>query len=205
LVITAEEEKFMWYSAVFIAVIFLACFLGFTGYSIAKENANNKESAFEQLSKTDYQVKLKQLPVESPELGPDIGAMCYDMAPPPDRIDVICPDCGSSTLYPTPYEYMFEKNEEYRNLVKKITKIDVKLDESQFCSTCGKKLKRNPQICLIVKYGKDAKEHKSCNVSTENLNILYEYSEGMTEHKTLSGELVPISHYKKLLKEMLGE
>ncbi len=196
----------MWYSVVLVLVIFVACFLGFTGYSIAKENAVNKQGAYEQLTKEEYNVKLDKLS-ETPQkfIPEDIGAMCYDMAPPPDRFDFICPDCGQSTLYPSPFDYEFDKIPEYRNLVKKITKIDVKLDESQFCSTCGHNLKRNPHLCLIVKYGKKAKEHKSCNITAENLNILYEYSEGMKEHKTPSGDLVPMSKYKKLLKEMLGE
>jgi len=195
----------MWYNFIFVLVVFIACFIGFTGYSMAKENANNNENALEQLSKEAYNTQLQQLPENLSDFNPqDIGAMCYKMASPTDRIDFICPDCGSSTLYPTELDSRLDKIEEYRNLVKKITKIDVKLDESQFCSTCGKNIKTSPQLCLIVKYGKDAKAHKSCNVSTENLNILYEYSEGMKEHKTLSGDLVPMSKYKERLKEMLG-
>jgi hypothetical protein len=193
----------MWYNIAFVLIVFIALFIGFTGYSIAKENTSDK-GAFEQLSRTDYAVKLGKLTEVPPEFNPDVGAMCYDMGPPNDRIDIICPDCGSSTLYPTPYEYVFDKIKDYRNIVKKITKIDVKLDETQFCITCGQNLKTKPQACLIVKYGKKAKEHKSCNLSTENLNILYEYSEGMKEHTTPSGEVVPMKKYKKLLKEMLG-
>jgi len=189
----------MWYSIIFIAIVFVIAFVGFTGYSFAKDNTDN--SALDQLTKIELNNKLKQLPAEPVIKDYPIGAMCYKVAAPPERVEYVCPVCGEMTLYPAYYSDI-DKIPYYRTLVKKIKKIDVVFDESPLCKKCSPNIKSR-ELCLIVKYDKNAQPHKTCDINEVDINLLYEYSEGMKEHSNSFGK-VPLINYKNRLEELLG-
>ena len=191
----------MWYSLIIILVLFIVAFIGFTGYILAKDSNN---SAWEQLSKIELNNQLQQLPPNPDTFQKPVGAMCYKVASPPERTEYICPVCGEMTLYPSYTSVSFAIGDiaYYRTLVKKITKIDVQLDESQFCQKCSPNAESR-ELCLIVKYDKDSKPHKTCNFSHDDLILLYEYSAGIKDHYSYN-KRVPLSNYKTRLEELLG-
>lgn len=196
----------MWINIIFILIVFIFAFVGFSGYSLAKDNT--KDSAFDQLSRMELNNKLDKLP-ESPANIDErpVSAMCYDTAAPLDRVQYICPVCGEMTLYPSYSSSSFavEHVSYYRNLIKKITKIDVKLDESQLCEKCMPNAESR-NLCLIVKlkHDKHAQAHKACGITENDINLLYDYSEGIKEHSDYYGNKVPIANYKQRLEELLG-
>lgn len=190
----------MWYNLIFVLVVFIAIFIGFTGYSQAKDNNNN--SALDQLSRSEYTNKLKQLPQNPDSWNKPVGAMCYKTSAPPERVEYICPICGEMTLYPVYSTSSIDRISYYRTLVKKITKINVKLDESQLCKKCSPDIQTR-KLCLIVKYDKSSKPHKTCNITEEDISLLYDYSEGVRKHSTSFGE-IPLTTYKTRLEELLG-
>ena len=194
----------MWINIIFILIVLIFTFVGFTGYSLAKNNANN--SACNLLSKSEYTNKLEQLPKNIDIIREPISAMCYDTAVPLDRIQYVCPVCGEMTLYPSTSNIGNEaqKAPYYRSLVDKITKIDVKLDESQLCEKCNPNAKSR-ELCLIVKFDKNSKPHKTCGITGIDINSLYEYSEGKNIDGTSMYLHTPLTNNEKnRLEELLG-
>jgi len=192
----------MWINSIFVIIVFIVALIGFTGYSLAKDNTNN--SALDQLSRAALVNKLEQLPETPIDINePPVGAMCYDTAAPLERSQYICPVCGEMTLYPA-YSTDIDKISYYRTLVKKIKHVDVKLDESQLCEKCSPN-SESRKLCLIVK----PKSHKNlagkitCGITEEDINLIYEYSEGMKEHTTWYGKF-SLNNYKNRLEELFG-
>jgi hypothetical protein len=193
----------MWCNFIFIAVVFIVAIVGFSGYSLAKNNPDKN------VSRSELANQLAKLPDYYGE--PPEGAMCYSMAPPPENtppyiplIPVIygCPACGDTTFYNPPEGDEVYDASVFKESLKRITKIDVKLDESQFCKKCSPEI-TSPEYGLIVKYGKDAKPHTTYNITADDITLLYEFSEGKKEHKTYFGKF-PMEKYKARLEELLG-
>ena len=189
----------MWCNVIFIIIAFTIAFIGFTGYSLARDK---NDSAIDQLQRIDLNSKLEQLPEIPAAKDRPVSAMCYDTASPLDRVQYICPACGEMTLYNSTFGDNISELSTYRQLVKKITKMDVRLDESQFCKKCSPNIK-NPQYCLLVKDVKSNKTHKTCNITENDILLIYEYSEGIKEHN--NGYIkAPLKNYEDRLEELLG-
>lgn len=191
----------MWYSLVFILVVFIAVFIGFTERTLAKDNSS---LALDELSRVELNQKLEHLPHDLEKWDKPVGAMCYKTAAPPQRVEYICPVCGEMTLYPSYSSLSFSVDNVlyYRTLVKQITKLDVKLDESELCEKCNPAPKAR-KLCLIVKFDSNSTPYRTCDITEEDIKLLYEYSEGEKEHDT-SVVKFPITDYKNRLEEMLG-
>jgi len=180
----------MWINFTFILILCLITFIGFSGYSLAKNNADKVPN------RAGLANQLAQLPPNYD--GPPEGAMCYDMAAPVNRVQYHCPVCEESTSYYSTFGDNIGDLYNIRLSISRITKIDVKLDESQFCKKCSPDVK-NPEYCIIVTYGKNAQPHKTCGIDLVDLSLLYDFSEGKKEHNNS-----PISKYKERLEELLG-
>ncbi len=193
----------MWYNVILILALIITVFIGYTGYTSAQENSKPDTSALDQLSKIDYNSLLEQLPPPlDMQSDRPIGAMCYKVSSQPPRMEYTCPVCGEMTLYPDFTSVPVDNMPYYRNLVKRITKIDVKLDESQLCEVCNPKAE-DRVLCLIVKTPKSAEPKKTCNITDDDINLLYNYSEGKTTHTYILGTF-PINKFKSRLEELLG-
>jgi hypothetical protein len=192
----------MWYNIIFIIVIFIAVVAGFSGYSFAKGNSGYTP---DKIKLADALEKLRKTPAKQPSVNnkpvEPLGAMCYEVATPLERIEYICPVCGEKTLYYSDYDDV-DNLRDYRALVKQITKIEVKLDESQFCKKCSKNI-TDPHFCLLVKYGKNKDFHKTCGINRDDIILLREFSEVQKEH-IVNGTKHPIMNYKARLEELLG-
>jgi hypothetical protein len=193
----------MWYNIIFTAVIFIAVIAGFSGYSFAKGNSGYTP---DKIKLVDALEELQKIPTEKSSANNNspaelLGAMCYKMAAPLQRIEYICPVCGERTLYDLNYNDV-DNLYDYRALVKQITKIEVKLDESQFCKKCSKNI-TDPHFCLLVKYGKNKDFHKTCGINRDDIILLREFSEVQKE-LIVNGTKHPIMNYKARLEELLG-
>jgi hypothetical protein len=187
----------MWYSVILIAILFIAAFVGFTGYAMANDNKYSSE--YNQLSRNELAYKLMQLP-DNPRIAlRQPNAMCYSMVM---LVDYTCPVCKSTTGYSMSYQDDINRIRRCRTIVNRIKKIEVKLDDTQYCKKCNPDIK-SPQLCLMVKYGKNPKTHKTCGITENDINLLYEFSEGIKEHKTPNGKL-PLNNYKGRLEELIG-
>lgn len=191
----------MWYNLIFVLVIFFAVFIGYTGYALAKDSSN---SAFDQLSKLNYADKLGGLPETIYDGQEPVSAMCYDVAAPMRRMEYVCPACNEKTFYFDDYDTDVDQIPYCRKLVKKITKLDVKLDESQLCQKCSPKAESR-ELCIIVKPDKKSKPHKTCHVTEDDITLLYEYSEGMNIHTDYFGRTSNLDDHKQRLEELLGK
>jgi len=104
--------------------------LGITGAGMLPDGALAQEHLDKMLA------QVAETPSTS-EMDP--GAMCYEIAFPPARIDYVCPLCKSKTLHEKwENTERVEEMDRYRKQVKRIKELgaDVALDETDFCSQC---------------------------------------------------------------------
>jgi len=95
----------------------------------------------------------------------DMGAMCYDIGMPAERIDYVCPNCDGKTILNlakdnTNGDNVYWWNLEWwlpaqRNLIKEIQNLglDATLDERSLCEECRAKMDPAPifgNIYLVV-------------------------------------------------------
>ena len=104
--------------AILIALVVIVCvvlaflnFMPFTNKQVqATEPPEKKDQqATEQqktpiLTRLELENRLKKLAESEPPKELFMGAMCYDMAAPPARVEYVCPDCGEKTFYVQDYE-----------------------------------------------------------------------------------------------------
>lgn len=74
-----------------------------------------------------------------------MGAMCYEVAMPPERTEYVCLTCGKKTIHATGQagEWWDSPSlcvQQYRTVIHKLNMLglDVKLDEAFLCSACKK-------------------------------------------------------------------
>ncbi|MCP5501351.1 MAG: hypothetical protein H7A25_15730 [Leptospiraceae bacterium] len=153
--------------------------------------------------KSEIEKKLIKLALaEVPKLN-TIGAMCYSMVPPPDLANYICPICSEKTVYKSNYaEYITYDLGACRNKVKHLKALGAVLDESQFCKNCSPNIEK-PKLCLKIKI-QGEKEHKTCNVTTEDLDVLREFIKNNVIHVGYYDEEYPLKKYINRIIELLG-
>lgn len=90
----------------------------------------SKDGAFNQLKGIDSNgpVSTKESP----------GAMCYEIAAPPDRIEYFCPVCKSKTFYDRTFSInIIGFVRKWPAKFKKLG-LESRIDESDYCSKCSK-------------------------------------------------------------------
>lgn len=154
-------------------------------------------------------VQLQQLATSEPPKTLAPGAMCYEMAMPPDRAEYTCPICGNKTLYASSPEerYPVPRFLEWdlpacRRLAGQIQTIPVTLDERSFCKQCTPEAETR-QLCLVIDYGNGTR-HIVKGVTKDDLQLLLEFSQGSAVHNTGPGGERPLKEYIKRLEELLG-
>lgn len=205
-----KKKKVMTY--IIIAIILIVGLTVGVGCKISSEKNKNKTEIFnkptdttqEILSKEEIEKKLKKLSKSNPKNLENIGAMCYEMAMPPERAEYICPICGEKTLYSNfNYSQLITwELQQMRTLSENLEAINAKLDESQFCRSCSPDIEE-PEICLIVKL-KDTDEHKTCKINIEDLKILNEFVAGEIIHKDDFDAETPLNFHILRISELLG-
>jgi len=169
------------------------------------------------LDRTAIRVLLKKLADSPTPKAQAMGAMCYDMAPPPRRADYVCPSCGERTLYD---ESKWSNDEWVQKGVARVVAEEIpgcrreiedlrrvvgdaiSLDESQFCRKCSPKVAR-PKLMLRV-FFEDGKPRDIENVSHSDLRILQEFLAGKQLTKGDNDSMLPLKDRLPRLQELLG-
>ncbi len=168
------------------------------------------------LSRQDIQKQLAIIAKSPPPKKLAMGAMCYDIAGPPARLDYVCPVCGEKTLYAmdpaaddkTKMQYWttaqnLRSLESCRRLVQQIKKIDIKLNESPFCKQCAPDIE-TPELGLIIIYPDVTKESYVSNITETDLLILKAFTEGKLKFKDLQDMEIALKDRLARLEELLG-
>jgi len=164
-------------------------------------NTSNLNSAI--YSKSEIEKKLKKLAKSKPKNLESMGAMCYEMAMPPERSEYICTKCGEKTIYTNSQsQFIAWYLPVCRDLAKELSVVDGHLDESQYCKSCSPNVE-NPQLCLTVKL-KDATEHKTCNIDREDLKVLKEFLNDEIVHIDEYDAQTPLNYYLPRIEILLG-
>lgn len=131
-----------------------------------------------------------------------MGAMCYSIAPPPDREEYVCPKCGERTLYATSNEC--SKVCDVRvasDLMRELSRSDVILDESSFCKNCSPDTP-GPSMALVVHYA-DGTDHRTDCVELVDVQLVKVFFDGHSKHDGGMGGEVPLKAHAARLATLL--
>lgn len=153
---------------------------------------------------------VKMLEVVSKTKPPEnlsFGAMCYDIAGPPETANYICPSCGSKTVYKRDSEIGTSTIQwtipSCRSAVKNIKGVNIALDESSFCKKCSPNVE-NPELCLLVNINNEQDTNKVCNIRESDLVLLKEFLDGDAIHKGAQDQETPLKDHLERIEELLG-
>jgi hypothetical protein len=139
-----------------------------------------------------------------------MGAMCYDMAMPPNKATYVCPLCGERTLHSQEKPGFFGLGQvvQYdiptmRRSLKTIKGLKVELDESEFCNKCKPDTK-SPLVVLEVKHAGEPKPHCVRGVRPSDIRLLAEFMAGKKKHKSFNDGETPLKKHIKRISELIG-
>ncbi len=109
-----------------------------------------------------------------------MGAMCYEIAAPPERIEYLCPVCAERTLHPSEFRGVDEEElNSCRRLVQELSqRVPVSLDESAFCRKCHPDV-AVAELVLVVRY-RDGQSELVAGVRKADLELLKAIVAGRT-------------------------
>ena len=155
------------------------------------------------LNRQQLQQMLQRIATTKPP-APKMGAMCYDMAPPSNRAEYVCPTCGEKTLYTQQQACCVSwEVETCRRLLKEIASGAVTLDESAWCRKCRPDAKE-PALALRLRYD-DGTTRTAEKVNPEQLRLLRDFLGGKLAVKETNDSELPIKDRIGELEKMLGE
>ena len=158
------------------------------------------------LSRADIQAKLKKLSKAKPPK-PKMGAMCYEMAAPPQRSEYVCVTCGEKTLYvKTQASFIEWELQNCRREFKALQKIAddaIAFDESKLCKKCSPNATA-PTFALIVHYKNSDTPHTVSGIRASDIRLLAEFLDGKTAHSDFFDATTPLKDHMKRIEELLG-
>ena len=172
-------------------------------------------SSGQYLSRQDIQKQLAVIANKPPPKILAMGAMCYKIAGPPTRFDYVCPACGEKTLYvmDTADEearrqfqnvaWKFRDMETLRRLTQQIDKLDVRLDELEFCTHCSSKTE-SPKVALVIQYPDQPKPIWVWDVTPNDLLMLKAFADGQLKYKNQQDFEAALKKNLPRLEELLG-
>lgn len=162
------------------------------------------------LSRKEITERLKKLAQSPPPKDLKMGAMCYAIVGPSDRVDYVCPNCGEKTLYSidnkersaSTYLIQFELPE-CRRMAKEIKGITVEFDEHEFCRKCSPGVKE-PAMILKVRYSGRTDAAVTRGITRNDLKLINEFLYGTDRHTGEQGRETPLNQYMTRLQQLLG-
>ena len=133
-----------------------------------------------------------------------MGAMCYKMALPPDRMEYICPKCGEKTLYTNDVarKWILELDG-CRRLFKELPKREtMTLDESSFCQKCQPGT-NEPALKLQIRYD-NGTTNLVTNLTSDDLRILKGFLSGKLDYQTSNDGATALKENLPRLRQLLG-
>ena len=169
------------------------------------------------LTRDELARRLGKLARSSPPAKLKPGAMCYEMAAGPARLDYVCPDCGAKTLYALKgstqegdvemgWDVSLVLSQELpacRRAVKTVAGLDVSLDESEFCRNCRPDVK-SPALVLVVRHPDAAEPHRARGINQDGLRLIRELLAGKETHTGATDDESALKDHMKRLIELLG-
>lgn len=148
--------------------------------------------------------RLEKLAKSAPPEKLSLGAMCYDMAMPPDRFDYVCPACKTKTVHAraknqAPLQWELDA---CRRALKTIKGLDIELTETGFCAKCDPGAEK-PVLGIRIRYA-SGKIHAVAPVTSVDLLLIAEFMVGKDKHDAGQGGEKPLQDYTKRLAELLG-
>ncbi len=162
-------------------------------------------NSIQSLSKAEIDAMLRDLESrEAPK--PQMGAMCYEMALPPERAEYVCPKCGEKTLY-TKDEAAFVDWElpacrRQFGMIQNSTPLSLSLDESSFCEHCSPGAKR-PQLVLKIVYS-DGSVQETSPMTLDDLYLLKGFLGGELSYENFYEGREPLKDQIPRLRQLLG-
>jgi predicted RNA-binding Zn-ribbon protein involved in translation (DUF1610 family) len=157
-----------------------------------------------QVTRANLQARLAELAQTEPptELAP--GAMCYEIAMPPERAEYICPTCGERTLYGQELAGLIEWDlESCRRRAEAIEGMDVTLDESELCRSCSPETEE-PTLAILIHYAGEPEPLRIDPVQPADLKLISEFLGGSLVHEGETGFETPLVDHMDRLAEVLG-
>ena len=155
------------------------------------------------LNRQQIQQMLQRVATAKPP-APKMGAMCYDMAAPPNRAEYVCPVCGEKTLYTQQQARRVSwELETCRRLMKEIASSAVTLDESSWCKKCQPDAKE-PALALRLRFD-DGTTRTVEKVNPEQLRLLRDFLGGKLLVKGETDMETPLKDKLGELEKLLGE
>jgi hypothetical protein len=162
------------------------------------------DSSFGNASRADVERRLQAL-ADSPvpaNLSP--GAMCYEMAAPPDRKEYVCPVCGHKTIYTnSQYFGIIDEVASCRQLVPNIKNLTLRLEEKDFCHHCDGTDGAGPSLTLYLKYKGEQKEEVIKDISLGGLELIWSFMNGHTTVPGSQGSETPLKDYVDQIANLL--
>lgn len=155
------------------------------------------------LNRQQLQQMLQRIATAKPP-APKMGAMCYDMAPPPNRAEYVCPTCGEKTLYTQQQACRVSwEVETCRRLMKEIQGGAATLDESAWCRKCRPN-STEPALALRLRFD-DGTTRTVEKTNPEQLRLLRDFLAGKLLVKGEQDMETPLKDKLGELEKMLGE
>ena len=189
---------------------------------LAAASSPTTAKSIKSMSQAEIEKMLCRIETSETPKTKQMGAMCYSMTPPPDRMEYVCPVCGEKTLYamkkfedsewPSDEEWatfnaiLFLEKElpacrrEFE-VVKKTTDLALALDESSFCKHCRPDAKKH-ELKLIVTY-QDGKTTTS-PIDHVDLLLLRDFFKGQLSYEATGVDIYPIKEAMPRLRGLLG-
>lgn len=171
--------------------------LGLSAVAPGCDKSDNKSGTGPDIDKLLKDLAKKPVPTQ---LQP--GAMCYEVAMPPDRYEYVCQACGSKTIH-TQEGLMFIDNliRQNRFCVDELKKLgwDVKLDESFMCTKCRKEGVKTFYLEVTYK-GKTARNE----LKAHDLVKLMAFAQGKQVWLGDTGGENPLKPELPRIKELIG-
>ncbi len=158
------------------------------------------------MSPTQINVLLARLDAEEAP-GITMGAMCYDIASPPELAEYTCPVCGEKTLYDiSQSSFITRELEGCRRMAESIneyTDFEITLDEGLFCDFCSADAEgENPTLILRVIHANGFQVLNE--VSVTDLRMLDSFLQGNLSYWTDTEARYPLKEYTVRMRDLLG-
>lgn len=184
---------------------------GDPGPGVAAEPGGGKAAApvTGPLTRVGIEARLRKLAESPPPKKLEMGAMCYKMAAPPERVEYVCPACGHRTLYVEseglPWAVMQAVRggiEACRRQAGDIGGLRFTLDEHEFCRKCAPGVKE-PALVLVFRLQNETEDRRFRNVTPEDLRLLREFLTGKDRHQGDNDVETPLRDHVQRLREIL--
>lgn len=156
--------------------------------------------------KVDVDRLLKRLAEKPVPTKLSFGAMCYDMAVPPERAEYVCAACGTKTIHSVKRSGGWDNPaisvQNYRATMEQLRKLglNAKLDESFLCSKC----KKEGESTLFLEVTINKRVVRNALIDINDLRKLSAFVQGNLVWKGEQDREFPLKPELPRIRQLLG-